>query len=39
MPRSYRNIQMYEEEILKLNNERLTQKEISKKIGSTKKQF
>ena len=30
---------MYEEEILKLNNERLTQKEISKQIGSTKEQI
>ena len=39
MAKSYRNIQKYEEEILKLKNERLTQREIGEKLGFSKEQI
>ena len=39
MPREYRHIEQYEKEILKLREQGLTQSEIGKKLGFTKKQI
>ena len=39
MPRSYRNISMYEEEIFRLREEGLTGREICEKLGFSKKQY
>ena len=39
MPRSYRNIRMYEEEILRIREANLTRREICEKIGLSKKQY
>jgi len=39
MPRNYRHIQEYEEEILRLRNEGLTRREICERFGFTKKQL
>ena len=38
MPRNYRNISVYEKEILELNVQGLTRKEIGAKLGFTKEQ-
>ncbi len=38
MARSYRHIQQYEEEILKMKEEGMTHREISEKLGFTKDQ-
>jgi len=39
MARGYRNIQMYEKEILKFKEEKLTQREIGEKLGFSKEQI
>ena len=39
MPRSYRNIRVYEKEILELKNNGYTKKEIGEKFGFTKEQI
>lgn len=39
MPRSYRHIKEYQEQILKLREDGLTLKEIGEKLGYTKKQL
>jgi len=39
MRRSYRHIKQYEEEILELRNQGLTQREIAEKLGFSKEQI
>lgn len=39
MPRSYRNISMYEDEILRLREAGFTGREICEKLGFSKKQY
>ena len=39
MPRSYRHIQEYEEEIMRLRNEGLTRREICERFGFTMEQL
>ena len=39
MPRSYRNIKMYEEEILEMRSKGMTKREIGEKLGFSIKQL
>ena len=39
MPRSYRNIQQYEEEILRMREGGMTRREIGEKLGLSKEQI